>query len=52
MNNSSQPGTVTSQREQLNLTTKLAYGAGELGGAIPNNILVFLYYFPLPMLPD
>jgi len=47
MNNSSPPRTVTSQREQLNFTTKLAYGVGELGGAIPNNILVFfvLYFF-------
>ena len=45
MNNSSPPRTVTSQREQLNFTTKLAYGAGELGGAIPNNILVFFVLF-------
>jgi GPH family glycoside/pentoside/hexuronide:cation symporter len=47
MDNSSPQRTVTSQREQLNFKTKLAYGAGELGGAIPNNILVFfvLYFF-------
>ncbi|MGB3641111.1 MAG: MFS transporter, partial [Rivularia sp. (in: cyanobacteria)] len=45
MNNSSPPRTVTSEREQLNFTTKLAYGAGELGGAIPNNILVFFVLF-------
>ncbi len=47
MNNFSPPRTVTSQREQLKFITKLAYGAGELGGAIPNNILVFfvLYFF-------
>ncbi|MBV6625950.1 MAG: MFS transporter [Rivularia sp. (in: Bacteria)] len=45
MNNSSLPRTVTSQREQLNLKTKIAYGAGELAGAIPNNILVFFVLF-------
>lgn len=45
--NNSPPVASTSQREQLNFTTKLAYGAGELAGAIPNNILVFfvLYFF-------
>ncbi|WP_446359697.1 MFS transporter [Coleofasciculus sp. G2-EDA-02] len=31
--------------EQLNLPTKLAYGAGELGGEIPGNILVFFLLF-------
>ncbi|MEL6164717.1 MAG: MFS transporter, partial [Cyanobacteria bacterium J06628_3] len=45
MNNSSPPRTVTSQREKLDLKTKIAYGAGELGGAIPNNILVFFVLF-------
>ncbi len=43
------PPTITpsTPREKLNFRTKLAYGAGELGGAIPNNILVFfvLYFF-------
>ena len=36
-----------SEKEKLNFQTKLAYGVGELGGAIPNNILVFfaLYFF-------
>ena len=34
-------------REKLNLTTKLAYGAGDMGPAITANILVFflLYFF-------
>lgn len=35
------------QPEKLNFTTKLAYGAGDLGAAITGNILVFflLYFF-------
>ena len=47
MNNSSAPISSTSQKEKLDFKTKIAYGAGELGGAIPNNILVFfvLYFF-------
>ena len=47
MNNSSSPIDFNSQTEKLNFKTKLAYGVGELGGAIPNNILVFfaLYFF-------
>ncbi|NJO58559.1 MAG: MFS transporter [Richelia sp. RM2_1_2] len=35
----------TTNRKKLNFKTKLAYGAGELGGAIPNNILVFFVLF-------
>jgi glycoside/pentoside/hexuronide:cation symporter, GPH family len=31
--------------ETLNLSTKLAYGVGELGGEIPGNILVFYLLF-------
>jgi len=31
--------------ERLSLRTKLAYGVGELGGEIPNNILVFFLLF-------
>lgn len=31
--------------EKLSLRTKLAYGVGELGGEIPNNILVFFLLF-------
>ncbi|KST65426.1 MFS transporter [Mastigocoleus testarum] len=33
------------EKLELNLKTKLAYGVGELGGAIPNNILVFYVLF-------
>ena len=47
MNDSSTRINYNSQTEKLNLKTKLSYGVGELGGAIPNNILVFfaLYFF-------
>ncbi len=47
MNNSPPSITSTYEQDKLNLKTKLAYGVGELGGAIPNNILVFfvLYFF-------
>ncbi len=33
------------EKLELNLKTKIAYGVGELGGAIPNNILVFYVLF-------
>ncbi len=36
---------LTVSNEKLNLKTKLAYGVGELGGEIPNNILVFFLLF-------
>ncbi|NET61577.1 MAG: MFS transporter [Symploca sp. SIO2E6] len=38
---------TTPESEKLNFTTKLAYGAGDLGPAITSNILVFflLYFF-------
>ena len=47
MNNPSPPININSSKEALDFKTKIAYGAGELGGAIPNNILVFfvLYFF-------
>lgn len=47
MNDSSTHTNFHSQTEKPNFQTKLAYGVGELGGAIPNNILVFfaLYFF-------
>ena len=36
-------------RESLRLTTKIAYGAGDLGPAMTANVLVFflLYFFVL-----
>jgi len=47
MNDSSQAVNFTTNTEKLNFKTKLAYGVGELAGAIPDNILVFfaLYFF-------
>lgn len=33
------------EKLELNLKTKLAYGVGDLGGAIPNNVLVFYVLF-------
>ena len=36
---------ITPEAEKLNFTTKLAYGAGDLGSAITANILVF-YFLP------
>lgn len=33
------------EKLDLDLKTKLAYGVGELGGAIPNNVLVFYVLF-------
>ena len=36
---------LTADSENLNLKTKLAYGVGEFGGEIPNNILVFFLLF-------
>jgi len=38
---------TTPEQEKLNFTTKLAYGAGDMGPAITANILVFflLYFF-------
>ncbi len=46
MNNSaSEPDFDTPESEKLNLSTKLAYGAGDLGSAITANILVFYLSF-------
>ena len=45
MSNSSPPTNINSSKEKLDFKTKIAYGAGELGGAIPNNILVFFVLF-------
>ena len=46
MNNSaSEHDFVTPESEKLNLSTKLAYGAGDLGSAITANILVFYLSF-------
>ncbi len=35
--------------EKLNLSTKIAYGAGDMGPAITANILVFFCYISLLM---
>ncbi len=46
MNHSPDAVSVTAGNERLNLSSKLAYGLGELGTEIPSNILVFyLLYF-------
>ena len=45
MNHSPDAIPLKVRSESLSLRTKLAYGVGELGGEIPNNILVFFLLF-------
>ncbi|MBD1805969.1 MFS transporter [Microcoleus sp. FACHB-SPT15] len=45
MNHSPDAIPLKPRSESLSLRTKLAYGVGELGGEIPNNILVFFLLF-------
>jgi len=45
MNHSPDAIPLKARSESLSLRTKLAYGVGELGGEIPNNILVFFLLF-------
>ena len=45
MNRAARVVTDSPPVEKLSLRTKLAYGVGELGGAIPSNILVFFLLF-------
>ena len=45
MNHSPDAASVAAGSERLNLSSKLAYGLGELGTEIPSNILVFYLLF-------